>query len=125
MTRKILIVDDETPIRALLLEILGNQDHYVLFSARDGAEALQIARTESPDAILLDVWLPKIEGYQVCQTIKSDPNLSHTKVLMLSSLAQKSDRQKAERAGADDYLIKPFSSTALLEKVDKLLRSGV
>ena len=90
----------------------------------DGEEALRIARVDNPDIILLDIQLPRLNGYEVCKSVKSDPTMSHTKVLMLSGMAQNSDRQKAQEAGADGYIAKPFSSIELLEKVEGLLRSN-
>jgi len=121
--KKILIVEDEEDILELLSAIFIFEEYEVL-CARDGKEALKIARVDSPDIILLDIWLPKVNGYDVCRSIKSDPAMSHTKVLMLSGMVQNSDQMKAQEAGADGYTAKPFSSTELLEKVERLLSSN-
>jgi two-component system alkaline phosphatase synthesis response regulator PhoP len=124
VTKKILIVEDEEDIMKLLSAIFDDLEDYKVLCARDGEEALRVARVDNPDIILLDILLPKLNGYKVCKLIKSDLAMSHTKVLMLSGMAQSSDRLKAQEAGADGYIAKPFSSTALVEKVEELLRSN-
>ena len=124
MIKKILIVEDEEDIIELLSAIFDDCGGYGVLCARDGEEALRIAQLNNPDIILLDILLPKLNGYQVCQLIKSEPAMSHTKILMLSGMAQNSDRRKAWEAGADGYIAKPFSSTALVAMVEELLRSN-
>jgi two-component system alkaline phosphatase synthesis response regulator PhoP len=124
VTKKILIVEDEEDVLELLFATFGDLGDYRILCARDGEEALRIARVDNPDIILLDIQLPKLNGYKVCKPVKSDPAMSHTKVLMLSGMAQNSDRQKAQEAGADGYITKPFSSIELAEKVEGLLRSN-
>jgi twitching motility two-component system response regulator PilG len=124
MTKKILIVEDEETILTLLSEIFGDLAEYVVLCARDGEEALRIARVDNPDVILMDVQLPKMNGYEVCKSVKSDPAMSHTKILILSGFAQNSDWQKAQEVGAAACIAKPFSSIALVEKVEELLRSN-
>jgi DNA-binding response OmpR family regulator len=98
--------------------------NYQTFYAKDGREAINIARANHPDVILLDIQLPDMTGYEVCKKVKSDPALLHTKVIILSGMAQNTDWLKALEAGADDYITKPFSSITLCEKVDELLRSN-
>jgi DNA-binding response OmpR family regulator len=124
MTKKILIVEDEEDIIELLSAIFDDLGDYKVLYARDGKEALGIARVGNPDIILLDILLPKLNGYKVCKLIKSDPAMSYTKVLMLSGMGQNSDWLKAQEAGADGYIVKPFRSTALVEKVEELLGSN-
>ena len=124
MTKKILIVEDEEDILELLSAIFGDLGDYGILCARDGEEALRIARVDNPDIILLDIQLPKMNGHEVCKSVKSDPAMSHTKILMISGMAQNSDWQKAQEAGADGYIAKPFTSIALVEKVEELLRSN-
>ena len=125
--KTILVADDEEGVRALIVATLGRENRYHLLLAEDGEEALRIARKEKPDLLLLDIMMPKKDGYGVCQELKKDPTTSNTKVVMLTALAQEADRQKAKKAGADDYFTKPFSPTALLKKVDGLLaqESGI
>ena len=124
MTKKILIVEDEEHILELLSAILGDFGDYTILCARDGEEALRIARAHNPDVILLDMQLPKINGHEVCESIKSSPTMSHAKVLILSGMVQNSDCQKGWEVGADGYIAKPFNSIALVEKVEELLRSN-
>ena len=124
MTKKILIVEDEENILELLSSILGDLGDYIILCVRDGEEVLRITRAHNPDVILLDMQLPKINGHEVCESIKSDPAMSHVKVLMLSGMAQNSDWQKAQEVGANGYIAKPFISITLVEKVEELLRSN-
>ena len=124
MTKKILIVEDEEDIIELLSAIFDDFGDYEVLSARDGEEALKIAQVDNPDIILLDIQLPKLNGYKVCKLIKSDPAMSHIKVLLLSGIVQNSDWLRAREAGADGYIAKPFSSTVLVEKVEELLSSN-
>ena len=124
MSKKILIVEDEEDILELLSVAFEDLGDYEIICARDGEEALRIAKTNNPCIILLDVALPKLNGYEVCRSVKSDPGMSHTKVLMLSGMAQASDRLEAQEAGADDYILKPFNPTVLVESVEALLKSN-
>ena len=121
MTRKMLIVDDEESILTLLSTIFGHTGDYTILCARDGEEALKVARADNPDIILLDNRLPGISGLEVCGKVKSDPTMSHIKVLILSCQGQNFDWQKARELGADSYITKPFSSSLLVEKVAELL----
>jgi two-component system alkaline phosphatase synthesis response regulator PhoP len=124
MTKKILIVEDEEDIIELLSAILGDLRDYKVLYARDGEEALRTARVSNPEIILLDIQLPKLNGYKVCKLIKSDPAMNHIKILMLSGMVQNYDWLKAQEAGADGYIVKPFTLAALVEKVEELLRSN-
>ncbi len=124
MTKKILIVEDEEDILELLSEVFSDLEDYRILYARDGEEALWIAQVDNLDIILLDIGLPKVNGYDVCKLVKSDPAMSHIKVLMISGMAQNSDWQKAQEVGADGYITKPFNLIALVEKVEELLRSN-
>lgn len=121
-TKKILIVDDEKDVLELLFSVFDGLGDYRILGAMDGEEALRLVREANPDIILLDIRLPKMNGYEVCEFVKSDPTMSSTRVLMVSSMTQNSDLQKAEKVGADGYIAKPFSSKDLLEKVKELLR---
>ena len=119
---KILIVDDEESILDLLVAIFNSIKDIEILCAQDGSEALSIARISIPDIVLLDAKLPKLDGYEVCKSIKNDPAMEHTKVLMTSGLTENSDVTKAREAGADDYISKPFTVTEILERVDKVLK---
>ena len=121
MTKKILVVDDEDAILELVDATLREGAQYEILLARDGEEALRIAREEKPDILFLDVLMPGLDGYQLCRVLKEAADTVHIKVIMLTALGQESDREKALEAGADDYIAKPFSPTVLLEKVDEAL----
>lgn len=121
MTTKILLADDEQGILELLAATLGSDDRYTLLLARDGEEALRIARSERPDLFLLDILMPKMDGFQVCRALRDDPINAGIKIIMLTALAQPADRARAIEVGADDYFTKPFSPTELLEKVEAVL----
>ncbi len=124
MTKKMLIVEDEEDILELLSTIFSFSKEYKILLARDGEEALNIAQKDIQDIIILDIQLPKMDGYELCQTIKSDPTTANTKVLMLTGLAQDYNLQKALEAGANAYITKPFSARAIVEKVEELLNSN-
>jgi DNA-binding response OmpR family regulator len=123
MTKKILIAEDEEDIVELLCAIFDDLENCETFCAKDGEDALGIARVNNPDIIVLDIQLPRLDGYEMCKLVKSDPTIAQTKIIMLSGMVQNSDRLRAHEAGADDYIKKPFSPTELIEKVEKLLRN--
>ena len=124
MTKKIMIVDDEEPIVKLLQATLGEDDRYHLLVARDGEEALTLARREKPDLVFLDMLIPKMDGIEVCRALRADPATAHMKIVMLTALAQERDLQEAMKAGADDYVTKPFSPTLVLKKVQDILHGA-
>jgi DNA-binding response OmpR family regulator len=124
MIKKILIVEDEEDIVELLMVVFSDLANYTILYAKDGQEAINIARANNPDIILLDIQLPDMTGYEVCSKVKSDPAILHTKVIILSGMTQYSDWLKALETGADDYIAKPFNPITLCEKVEELLRSN-
>lgn len=118
---KILIVDDQPEIRNILAITLS-ADNYELHQANDWMSALGMTRAIKPDLILLDIMMPgEFDGLEVCRRVKCDKDLLSTIVLVVSARAQVADRYKALEVGADDYLTKPFSPLALMEKVSLLL----
>jgi DNA-binding response OmpR family regulator len=118
---KILIVDDQAEIRNLLAITL-DADNYEVHHANNWLSALGITRAVKPDLILLDIMMPgEFDGLEVCRRIKNDKDLSSTIILIVSARAQVADRYQALEAGADDYLTKPFSPIALMDKVSLLL----
>lgn len=118
---KILIVDDQPEIRNLLAITL-DADNYEIHHANNWVTALAMTRAIKPDLVLLDVMMPgEFDGLEVCKRIKHDEKLSSTIILIISARAQVTDRYKALEAGADDYLTKPFSPLALIDKVSFLL----
>lgn len=117
--KKILIVDDDRDI-VELLEILLKSKGFGLLTAFDGNEALEKTRKGSPDLLVLDLMLPYRDGNEVCRIIKSDENLKHIKVLILSARVSDADKRIAAEAGADAYITKPFSPKDLVEKINML-----
>lgn len=125
MTRqhiKILIVDDEPNI-LMSLEFLMKKEGYRVFIARDGEEAFDIIRSEVPDVVLLDIMMPKVNGYEVCTFIKTSPAYQHIKVVFMSSKSREIDLQKGYELGADLYIPKPFSTRDMVAKVNALATS--
>lgn len=120
--KTIMIADDTEPLRFLVRATLGERV-YRLLEAGDGHEALALARTEHPDLILLDIGMPSLDGYAVCQAIKSDPATSDIRVVMLTGRGHAADRARAVAVGADRYLTKPFSPLELSRLVEELLGS--
>ena len=112
----ILVVDDEPSIRRFLRAALERAGYAVL-EAADGLEALNTARREVPDLVLLDVALPQLSGLEVCRRIRADPATSRTPVLLLSGLAAPLEAERLAATGASGWLAKPFTPAALLERV--------
>jgi DNA-binding response OmpR family regulator len=120
MTNKILIVDDEPNI-VLSLEFLMKQAGFQVFTATDGEAALTAVKAECPDLVLLDVMMPRKNGYEVCQAIRENPAWSNVRIIMLTAKGREVEREKGLALGADDYVIKPFSTQEVVEKVQELL----
>ena len=120
MTR-LLIVEDQPEIR-MLIQMALEFENFEIHEAADGDAALALLPTLRPDLVLLDVLMPgSRNGLDVCRAIKADAALAGTRVVMLSARSQASDRQAGLAAGADAYLVKPFSPNELLRLIDKLL----
>jgi DNA-binding response OmpR family regulator len=119
--KRILVVEDEPAIRAMLRKRL-EANGYELMDAEDGEEGLTLARREKPDLILLDLMLPKRDGYSVCRLLKFDQRYRHIPVVMLTARAQDKDRRLGQQTGADAYVTKPFDATELLAVVTGLLK---
>jgi twitching motility two-component system response regulator PilH len=117
---RILVVDDSPTVMYMVSSILARDGHNVL-KAADGEEALRVATAEHPNLILLDVILPKLNGYQVCRQIKSAPDTASIPVIMLTSKARSSDRDWGIEQGADDYIAKPFNADTLLDVIKRLM----
>ncbi|MFH1874363.1 MAG: response regulator [Pseudomonadota bacterium] len=118
--KKILIIDDETDLVELLrirLEALN----YQVYAANDGQEGLDKAREVNPDLILLDVMMPKMDGYQVCRMLKFDEVYKNIPIIMVTARGRSQDVETGKKVGADDYMTKPFETSALLEKIKKFL----
>lgn len=113
---KVLVVDDEPNI-IISLDFLIRKAGYELFIARNGVEALETVRAYLPDIVLLDIMMPDVDGLEVCRIIKSDPELQHIHIVFLSAKSKTDDIKQGLALGADDYVTKPFSTKALMEKV--------
>src|SRR6185503_2472842 len=116
---RILIIEDETPMRTALKDVV-EAEGYRAITAADGESGLQRAIEEKPDLILLDIMMPKLDGYEVCAALRRSANL--VPILMLTAKGQIEDRVTGLDVGADDYLVKPFSTEELLARVRALLR---
>jgi CheY-like chemotaxis protein len=123
MPKKILFADDVAHIRILLEQTLEDfEDAGVeLFSAENGLEAWDIVQAEQPDLVILDVMMPGLSGFDVCQRIKSDPDLSNAYVIMLTARGQAADRQRSTEVGANEYVTKPFDPKYLTERAADVL----
>lgn len=121
---KILIVDDEPHIRMLLEQTLEElEDEGVDFlTAENGEEALQIIKEEKPDLVFLDVMMPKMNGYEVCDTVKNQLKTDNVFVIMLTAKGQEFDKQKGAEVGADIFMTKPFNPDEILEKARAVLK---
>lgn len=118
---KILIADDEPSLRLLVRATLSVNKSFELIEAADGNEALQKVQNEKPDLILLDVMMPKLSGFEVCEKLKNDPITKNITIIMLTAKGQQSDRDWALSVGTDYFLTKPFSPIELFNLIEKIL----
>jgi len=119
--KKILIVDDEPDI-VETLKFLVESEGFESITALDGEDALRKAKEEAPDIVILDVMLPKINGYKVCRLLKFDNKYKHIPILMVTARSQEEDKVIGEETGADEYITKPFDINNLLEKIHLYLK---
>src|SRR4051794_30565268 len=120
--RLILIVDDEPSVRAIVpgsIRVRGTR--YTVVEASNATEALRLARQHRPDLVLLDVALPDHDGFWVCRQLKTGRDTADIPVIMLTAMSLQSDREQALAAGADGYIVKPFSPRALIDELDRRL----
>jgi two-component system alkaline phosphatase synthesis response regulator PhoP len=118
-----LLIAEDDPLLMPLLKATFRASGLRVLTAGTGPQALEVARAERPDLLLLDVGLPEMSGYEVCRAIKSDPETSMVQVVMLTARAGLADQRFADEAGADAYLTKPFSPVGLLDAVRSLLQT--
>jgi DNA-binding response OmpR family regulator len=123
MTRQVLVVDDEPSI-VLSLEFLMKEAGYVVRTAVDGEAALAAIEECPPDLVLLDVNLPKRNGYEVCEAVRANPAWKGVRILMLTAKGRDVERQKGFAMGADEYVTKPFSTHEVVNKVRAMLGEG-
>lgn len=123
MPAKILIADDEALMRMLIEQTLEDLEErgVELLTAVNGEEALQVVRAEKPQLVFLDVMMPKMNGFEVCQAIKADPQTAGTHVVLLTAKGQDVDHQRGRQVGADVYMTKPFDPDELVRLAEKVL----
>ncbi|MDR3196986.1 MAG: response regulator [Planctomycetaceae bacterium] len=121
MPYKILIADDNLANVELLEAFLADFD-YQIETAADGAEALEMVGSFSPDLILLDIMMPKLSGFEVCEQLKNNPKTKGIMILMVTALSELGDIERAVNAGCDDYLSKPVNKFELVKRVENMLK---
>lgn len=119
---EILIVDDDKFVRRILREAF-EQESMACHEANNGLEALRLARDIHPDAIILDVMLPGLDGYKICRMLKYDENFADISIVMVTSRARQSDRDTGYHTGADEYITKPFKPEEVVAAVKHLMGS--
>jgi CheY-like chemotaxis protein len=124
MTRGVLVVDDDPFIRKLIATTLADVADFELHEAADGIEALEVARREQPTLVFLDVDMPELDGISACRALREDARTGGTTIVMLTAAHGDSVERRAEEAGADLFLTKPFSPLDLLRLVDRLSEEG-
>ncbi len=120
MAKKVLICDDEPYIRESVSYVARDEGYEVL-TAEDGEEALRLAREQLPDLIFLDLMMPRLNGFQVCEALKSDPATQGIHVIILTARGQEIDRDRGKDVGAEEYLTKPFSPRKLRQRMHEVL----
>ncbi len=123
MAKSVLVVEDEPNI-VLSLEYVIRKAGYEVRVARDGEEALKAVEEAAPDLILLDVMIPKRDGYDVCQTIRANPAWNDVNIIMLTARGREVEREKGLALGADAYITKPFSTRELTDRLKRVLGAG-
>lgn len=121
---KILIADDEPSLRLLVRATLSVNKSFELSEAQDGTETLSKAQNEMPDLLLLDVMMPGLSGFEVCERLKNDPKTKKIIIIMLTAKGQQSDRDWAISVGTDYFLTKPFSPIELFSLIEKILSAN-
>lgn len=120
--RKVLVVDDEVNIIQIMEFSIGAEGYDVV-TAANGEEAISKARKEQPNLIILDIMMPKVDGYEVCRVLKRDPLTKRIPVILLTAKGREIDKRLGYEVGASDYVVKPFSPSQLIDKVNSYLYS--
>lgn len=118
--KRLLIIEDEEHIAEAEKLIL--KDKYRVFVARTGSEGLEMAKKIRPDVIVLDIMLPHISGYEICQRLRDEKNLSNVKIVMVTAKSEQADEDIGMDLGADDYVMKPFEPDELLHVISQVLK---
>lgn len=119
--KRILVVEDEPQIR-MGLKMRLERSNYEVLEAEDGVAGLSLARSEKPDLIILDIMLPKMDGYQMARMLKFDEKFKSIPIIMLTARSQQTDRDTGQAVGADAYVTKPYKSEELLATIAKFLQ---
>lgn len=117
MSKKIILAVDDEPNILMSIEFILDMEGYEVHTARDGEEALEAAERIRPDLILLDVNMPRNDGYEVCRILRMRENMAKTKIVMLTAKGQALEKKKGLEVGADEYVTKPFSADELLQTI--------
>lgn len=118
--RSLVIVEDDESIA--LAERLILQEQFTVHVARDGEEGLALVKKHKPHAVVLDIMMPKLSGFEVCKRIREDASIKNTKVVMVTAKDQQRDESRGLESGADDYIMKPFEPAELLHVVNQVLK---
>ena len=121
MAKRILVADDEEDVK-IVVQLLLEAKGYEIVTAYDGLDAVEQAKTMLPDLILLDIMMPLIDGFEVCQRLKADAQTESIPIVMLSASAQTESKQRAMEAGAIDYIVKPFEPADLERTIASILK---
>lgn len=119
--KRILVVDDEIYI-VHILEFSLSMEGYEVLTAFNGEEALEKIESENPDLMVLDIMMPKLDGYEVCRRVRKDERFAHLPIILLSAKGRTVDQEMGMKVGADAYMTKPFRPRNLLDKIEELLR---
>ena len=117
----ILVVDDEQDLLDLI-EYNLKKEGYKVLKAENGLEALEVAKEHNPDLVLLDIMMPKMDGLEVCDKMRSDPDLQHIPIIFLTARSDEKTEVEGLDTGADDYVTKPISTTKLISRIRAVLR---
>ena len=118
----VLVVDDEAPVRYVVRKMLG--DDYTVLEAMDGEVALDMARRHQPDIILMDIMMPKIDGYSAVSMLKTDEATKHIPIVMLTAVGLELNKKLAREMGSEGYITKPFTQQDLLHTIGRLVKSA-
>lgn len=118
--KTILLADDEANLRILVRTTLDDAE-YCILEAADGTTALELARQERPDLLVLDWMMPGVNGFDVARALRQDPTTAHIPIIMLTAKGQETDKERGRSLGTSAYLVKPFSPLELLQKVQEIL----
>lgn len=123
MARKVMICDDEPFILESMCYIV-KKEGFDLITAEDGQRVIEIVHNEMPDLMFLDISMPKLSGYEVCRLLKDNPDTMNIYIIMLTAHGQIADERQAREAGADEFMVKPFSPRAIQTKLHEILGNG-